>query len=210
MGKSAKELAQGLNDPIFRRKFGTVTDLLHMLGDCTIPNDYSVPDDLASIMPLTETGSRMKDRLVRKEHVPAKEAHLMCALTLEHDELYLDIENVGENRLVKLIDGQITASRLRFPYMFGRHLYDAYGSTFEEEKDVLTLEETLKLIDQVPSGVFQYGKYTIGPYGVIPSKTERHIREYPKRRKSGMPSGSQNDDSSPHSSSYGLHPEQSA
>lgn len=100
----------------------------------------------------------------------------MCALTLGHDALYLDVENTEPNRVKEFIDSQLKEKRIRFPYSFGRTLYDTYGKLFEEEKDVLTIDETFRLIDELPAGVYQYGRYVIGPYGLIESKSERHIR----------------------------------
>ena len=176
MALAAKELAKQHVDPAWRRKFVDLTDLIQILADCIIPNEYTVPDDLSSTLPLTTAGTRMKDRLIRKEHVPIKEAHLMCALTLGHDELYLDVESIDIEKFANLIESQLTAKKIRFPFSYGRQLYDAYGRLFEDEKDVLTIDETMQLVDAVPLGVYQYGKYVLGPYGLTTSKAERHIR----------------------------------
>lgn len=176
MSRTAKELADSYADVDWRRRFVDLSDLLQILGDCIIPNDYSVPDDVGTTLILTTTGTSMKDRLIRKEHVPGKEAHLMCALTLGHDELYLDIENTDPDRVASFINSQLAENKIRFPYSFGRTLYDTYGRLFEEEKDVLTIDETFRLLDELPAGVYQYGKYILGPFGLIEGKAERHIR----------------------------------
>lgn len=176
MSRTAKQLAAQYQQPEWRRKFVDLSDLLQVLGDCIIPNDYSVPDDVNSVLVLTQAGTQMKDRLIRKEHVPGKEAHLMCALTLGHDELYLDVDTTKIDRLRELIEKQLLEGKIKFPYSYGRKLYDAYGRLFEDEKDVLTIDETWRLMEEVPNGVYQYGKYVLGPFGILTSKAERHIR----------------------------------
>jgi hypothetical protein len=176
VSRTAKQLASTYSDPAWRRRFVDLSDLLQILGDCIIPNTYSVPDDVGTTFFLTTRGSQMKDRLIRKEHVPGKEAHLMCALTLGHDELYLDIENTDPNRVKQFIETQLEDRKIHFPYSYGRTLYDTYGDMFEDEKDVLTIDETMRLIGKVPRGVFQYGKYIVGPFGILTSTSERHIQ----------------------------------
>jgi hypothetical protein len=176
MAATAKELAEQFEDPAWRRKFVDLTDLVQILADCIIPNDYSIPDGMSSALVLTDAGTRMKDRLIRKERVPIKEAHLMCALTVGHDELYLNVEETDLDKLSTLIEEQLRSHRISFPFSYGRKLYDAYGRLFEDEKDVLTIDETLQLIQAVPDGVYQYGRFVIGPYGLLQSRAERHVR----------------------------------
>lgn len=91
-GRSVEELSATLVDPDWRRKFAEFTDLMELLGDCIIADAYVVPDDLNAAIRLTEAGQSMMDRLTRKHNVNAKDARLMCALTLGHVDLYVDID----------------------------------------------------------------------------------------------------------------------
>ncbi|TBN56017.1 hypothetical protein EYE40_00610 [Glaciihabitans arcticus] len=175
LGHTAKELATQYADPAWRERYSKISDLLQILGDCIIPNDYAVSGDINSALALSAEGAKMKDRLIRKEHIPAMEAHLMCALTFGHKELFIDVELTDVEKLASAISSQLVERKIRFPYSYGRDIYDAYSVLFEDEKDVLTLDETFRLIDEVPAGVFQYGTFVLGPYGILNSATSRFV-----------------------------------
>jgi hypothetical protein len=176
MGLSAKELLEKNPDVAWRQKFTDLADVLQILGDCIIPNDYSIPDELNAAILLTSAGTKLKDHLIRKEDIPAKEAHLMCALSLGHKELFVDVQGTDRDQLIGAIQKQLLEKKIRFPYSYGRNLYDAYSRLFEDEKDVLTIDETFLLLDEIPAGVFQYGALVIGPFGVMKSLSGRSAR----------------------------------
>lgn len=175
-GTTATQLLEEYVDPSWRSKFVDITDLIEVLNDCIISNDYQIPDDLYKSIALTQAGSDLKSRLIRKEEVSAKEAHLMCALTVGHNQLYVDIDGTDIDALCESISSQILKNRIRFPFIFGRFLYDAFASMFEEEKDSLTSEETIELLEKIPRGVFQYGRFIVGPNGISVSNHSRSLR----------------------------------
>ncbi|MDN4641116.1 hypothetical protein QCD70_12730 [Agreia sp. PsM10] len=175
MGLSSNELIELHPDVVWQRKFLDICDLFEILSDCIIANDYSIPDELNGAIGLTEAGANLKGRLIRKDSVPGKEAHLMCALTIGHTELFVDVEGTDVQKLQEVIGRELLALRIRFPLRYGREFYDAYAALFDEEKDVLTLDETFRLLDAAPVGVFQYGRYVIGPYGLQTGGSSRLI-----------------------------------
>jgi len=148
---------------------------MELLGDCIISDSYVVPDEVNTAIKLTESGHAVLDRLTRKDKVNAKDARLMCALTLGHVELFVDIDNTDLDRLVKVLHAEVLERKIQFPYVWGRDLYDFYALTYEQEKDVLTNDETLKLLRDLPVGVAQYGPFTVGPYGLRRSLSSRGI-----------------------------------
>jgi hypothetical protein len=174
-GRTARELAADRTDPTWRQKYVDFCDLIDILGDCIIRNGYTIPDDLNAAIALSPAGITMKDKLIRKGSVPPKEAQLMCALTIGHAELFVDIESTDLTRLEASIHRQLIDKEFRFPFIYGRQLYDSYAALFDDEKDVLTVEETHRLLDTVPAGVFQYGRYVLGPYGLRKSLASRSI-----------------------------------
>ena len=176
VGATAEQLLDRFTDLKWRAKYVDITDLIEILRDCIIPDDYSIPDDLNEGFVLSEAGNAMKSRLIRKEEVPAKEAHLMCVLSIGHDELYIDVEQTDASAVAASIGRQIRDRELRFPFIYERALYDAFADAFEDEKDQLGSEETIRLLDSVPMGVFQYGRYIIGPSGVTESKYGRALK----------------------------------
>ncbi|NEN07638.1 hypothetical protein G3T36_17420 [Diaminobutyricibacter tongyongensis] len=175
-GTSAEELLAANTDETWRSAFADVVDLMDLLKDCVIQDKYSVPNALTDRIALTEPGREMKSRLIRQEEVPGLEAHLMCALTLGHEDLFIDVANTDIDRLSEAISDQIVARKIRFPFIFGRELYDYFAGVFEDEKDLLTNEETIQLLDATPTGVFQYGRFVVGPSGLRTSNYRRILR----------------------------------
>ncbi|GAA1767035.1 hypothetical protein [Agromyces humatus] len=175
-GATAEQLLEVHTEKGWRSRFVDVSDLLDILRDCIIADDYTIPDDLNNALILTDRGNSLKSRLIRKEEVPAKEAHLMCALVLGHDELFVDVSATEIDALTASIGRQIKNRQIRFPFIYSRDLYDAFADQFEEEKDSISTEETIKLLDKIPAGVFQYGRFVIGPSGISQSPFQRALR----------------------------------
>lgn len=130
----AKALLAQHQDRDWRRKFCDVVDLMDLLKDCVIPDNYSAPEIYVTVIPLTEAGRELKSKLIRQEDVPAREAHLMCALTLGHEVLNVDIDKIDTDKLAQAISEQIREKKIRFPFLFGRALYDHFAERFEDEK----------------------------------------------------------------------------
>lgn len=178
-GATAKDLLDQHTDQRWRDRFVDIVDLTNLLRDCIIRDNYTVPDAMNAAVALGESGTEMKSRLIRKEQVPVKEAHLMCALALGLDSLFIDVEHTDIEQLAASISDQILSREIRFPFIYGRALYDAFGDAFEDAKDHLTNEETERLLDAVPPGVFQYGRFVVGPSG-IRTTTHRRILRFSK------------------------------
>lgn len=175
VGRTVEDLKAEHRDEAWRARFVEISDLVELLGDCIIADDYVVPDEFNAAIKLTDAGHAALDRLTRKEKVNAKDARLMCALTLGHDELFVDVDAMDVEKLAGIIHSEILESSIQFPFIWGRDLYDAFAEMFEEEKDVLTNEETIRLLSKLPVGVFQYGSFTIGPYGLRRSLSHRSL-----------------------------------
>ncbi len=175
MAQDLDSLKERYSDPTWREKFIDFCDLVELLGDCIIADSYTVSDSLNSSIALSDLGTEISGKLIRKEKVNAKTAHLMCALAIGHDELLVDIENIDLDRFVAAINEGILDGSIRFPYVFGRELYDAYAELFEEENELLTNRDTLRLLDKLEIGVFQYGRFTVGPYGLRRSLSFRNL-----------------------------------
>lgn len=174
-GMTGKQLLEIYPEKKWRERFTTLVDLLDFLGDCIIDNDYTIPDAMSDAIHLTDEGNKLVDRLVRKEKVPPKEARIMTALTLGHQELFIDVESTDIDALSLSVSKQIVDRKISYPFAHGRELYDVYAELFLTEKETLSLTETFELIERLPIGVFQHGKYVCGPYGLLIARTKRNI-----------------------------------
>lgn len=175
--KLPPELEATLDSDSLREKYARFVDLVRLLGDSIIANDYSIPDGLSNAIKLTDYGDAALTKVAtsRSDKIPAKEARLMCALAIGREKLLVDVENTDLEGMAKAISTQILAEKIRFPFPFGRESYDAYADMFEEGQPVLTYEETHRFLDATPIGVQQYGRYVTGPYGLLESQSTRQL-----------------------------------
>ncbi|WP_140403335.1 hypothetical protein [Microbacterium oxydans] len=171
------ELAAVLDGDDLREKYASFVDLVRLLGDSIIANDYSIPDGLSSSVKLTDYGDAALTKVVtaKADKIPAKEARLMCALAIGREKLLVDIEATDLDGMSKAVSAQILSGKIRFPFAFGRESYDAYAAMFEEGQPVLTYDETQRFLDSTPTGVQQYGRYVTGPYGLLESQSTRQL-----------------------------------
>ncbi|KQY21452.1 hypothetical protein ASD16_19435 [Cellulomonas sp. Root485] len=76
----------------------------------------------------------------------------MCALSIGHADLFIDVAKTDPTKLAEAVHREIADGRIIFPFIFGRDLYDQYAEIFDDEKDSLTNEETLNLLESLPRG----------------------------------------------------------
>lgn len=172
---SRLDLAKKHSDPAWQRKLLDILSLVAILRGCIIKNTYRPSEELNSAIVLSDAGVRVRTQLTTKEKVNAKDANVLTLLGLVHIEPLIDIEKIDLTRLAKAISAEILSGALMFPFVFGRSLYDKAAELFTEERDYLSYEDTLRLIDGMPTGVFQAGRYLIGPYGLHERSFERRL-----------------------------------
>lgn len=176
VARSVQELTSEYVDKEWRQKFLDFFDLMEILGDCFIADNYTIPDSLNNALPLSQAGKDLMGKLTRKEKVNPKEARLMCALSIGHEELFVDIDALDVELLVASIHEQLIENAIRFPLVHGRELYDAFADLHEEEKEYLNNADTIRLLERLPIGVFQYGRFITGPFGLKRSLASRSIQ----------------------------------
>ncbi|WP_404473566.1 hypothetical protein [Microbacterium aerolatum] len=171
------DIANALPSKPQRDRFIEFVDLMRVLADCVIANDYTISDELNTAIQLTPAGDQIFTRAVtaKTDRIPPKEARLLCALAIGQEELFIDLERTDLVALATAISAQVKEGEVRFPYEFGRKSYDVYAEMFEEGQAVLTYSETQKFLDATPAGVQQYGRFVTGPYGLHRSRSTRQV-----------------------------------
>ncbi|SOC86896.1 hypothetical protein SAMN05660766_0559 [Curtobacterium sp. 314Chir4.1] len=163
-----------------RNKFADFVDLMRLLADCIIGDDYTVPDDLSQALQLSAAGQSMVDKVARApkpdRRIPVKEARLMCGLALGQGQLFIDVKKTDVDAIAASVSKQLLSGKIRFPFTFGREAYDAYADQHDEGLPTLTFEESQRFLDALPQGVHQYGKFVTGPFGLHTSADNREIR----------------------------------
>ncbi|QZQ54970.1 hypothetical protein KZI27_17130 [Curtobacterium sp. TC1] len=139
---------------------------MDLLSHSVIEGNFKVSDELNRAIVLSDAGRKVRDQLITKESVDAKDANLLCLLGLVHLEPLIDVDKIDVDRLIEAISNYVLDGRIRFPLIFGRALYDGAASLIPEERAILKHEDTLRLLDGKPRGVFHSGPFLIGPFGV--------------------------------------------
>jgi hypothetical protein len=172
---SKDRLAELYPDPQWRDRLLEISAYVEMLEECILRRDYKVPDDLNSAILLSEAGKEVQKVLATKHNVNAKDARVLCLLKFAHIDLLIDVEHFDTAALRKSINRQILAQDLLYPFAFGRELYDKASSLFEDETWSLSYEDTLRLLEGTPTGVFQLRQLVVGPYGILTSRETRWL-----------------------------------
>jgi hypothetical protein len=161
------------DDESWRANFFETHHLVQFLSQCILKENYKIPDDAVSLIPLTEFGTEVLNKLVRKNDVNAKVARLLCLLNFAHREPLVDFTKIDTEDVRKFIDRQIRDGEILFPPILGRDLYDRASELFEDPRASLPHNEVLELLDGLPVGVFQSGPFVSGPFGLIRSSEQR-------------------------------------
>ncbi|MET9274669.1 hypothetical protein [Kribbella sp. NPDC003557] len=161
-----EELEGKYPDNEWRRRLLLTSYYVNFLEDCILRKDYKIPDSLNNSIVLTSDGIAIRQTLITKHQVPAKEATIMCFLATAHVDMLVDLEKTDFGALHQSIHRQIVDGDILHPFMYGRELYDRAAGIFPVERNSLSYEETLNLLDATPRGVFQLGDIISGPYGL--------------------------------------------
>jgi hypothetical protein len=159
--------------------YGRFYVLRPILTNCILPTGYSFPTDFGNSLSLTELGNEWLNRL-RDKFPDLSDSDGKAALFGEfaiEDQFLIDFESSDFERFYAALDHECRGGTpIRFPYVYGRELDDAYINIFgHEPRQRLTHEETIQLLDISPAGVFQKGTTTIGPLGLVESKERRNL-----------------------------------
>lgn len=175
---SEQELLAKYSDEEWRKKLLEITDLTDFLDDCIIRSSYRISDELNNAIAPSVAGNKMVLELGKaqgSEKVPTKEARLMCLLDLGNTELLIDPDRMQPDELAGAISQQLLSGELILPYVHGSHLYERAADLFPERRRFLGISDTMKLLDGMPIGVFQSGRWVSGPLGLVSSATWRNF-----------------------------------
>ncbi|WP_405580691.1 hypothetical protein [Streptomyces sp. NBC_01190] len=153
-------------DPTLQR----LNALRLMMMHCLLEDQYSFPAALDQAITLSETGKEWYDRITAE--VPGLSASdAKAALFAEiviGKELTFSIEGTDFELLRQAIAEDVKNRRIRYPWVFGRDLDDAYLRVYgNEPRSFLSNEESVALLNGVPQGVFQIADVTVGPLGIL-------------------------------------------
>jgi hypothetical protein len=172
---SGHELAARYPDEVWRTQYLALVDVVSLLRHCIIPDSFKIPDNLNSAIVLTDYGSRIQTELITKHKVPTKEARMMCFLEIAHDEPMVDLEKTKLAKIIEEISTLLQKGIIRYPFIYGGHLYRRAAELFPDLRSQLNSSETVELLEGLPCGVYQVGDTVVGPLGVLKSEEMRWL-----------------------------------
>jgi hypothetical protein len=172
---NADELSRKYSNDSTRRRLFALMDIRLLLEHCLIKGDYRVTQNLYDPIVPTPAGERFIDG-IRKKGLAYPEARMLCLLELFHVDLFVDPDQSDLERLIRVVGTQIRDSQIRYPFTYGRLLYDkALDQGYREDRYTLGEAETHELLDGTPQGVFQSGSLVTGPFGILRSESSRYL-----------------------------------
>lgn len=172
---SRAQLASQHTDTAWVDKLRNLFDIVTILRESIILKNYKISDALNSSIQLSGQGRKVRDFLVTKRDVPPKEANLLTFLALVHVDPLVDIDKIDLNALISAISEDVKSGALLYPLIYGRDLYDRAAELFPDERRYLKHEDTIKLLENQPRGVFQAGRFILGPLGILTVPIERAL-----------------------------------
>ncbi|NQV18766.1 MAG: hypothetical protein HQ534_09515 [Armatimonadetes bacterium] len=164
------------SNPKFIEKSCDLFSLKFFFSRCIISDKYIINKQLDEAIVLTDAGEKLFTLVSKKIKSPEDsiKIKLLIFLKFYHTELLVDVLKTNLQIIEKILDQEIKKNKIKFPWIFGRTLYNKYFNEFNEQFKNLDFEDTMKLLNGTPQGVFQVGKYVIGPLGLLISSTKRH------------------------------------
>lgn len=173
--RTRADLAAEYTDETWQERFLDLRTLVGLLSHSVIGADFKTSDEVNRTIMLTDSGRKLRDHLITKESVDAKDANLLCLLSLAHVDPLVDIDHIDMARLVAGFSELIKEKRILYPLIFGRELYDITAKQFPKERRFLKHDDTMTLLQDRQQGVFHDGHFLIGPFGLHRVDFERRL-----------------------------------
>jgi hypothetical protein len=146
-----------------------------LLSGSIVDAKFTTPDTLATPIKLTELGNSVAQAISAKNSrlKPNDIKISLLATTGCPAGLFVDAAT-DMDALRKGLSLEMSKGKILFPYIFGRDLHDRAADLFPRKFE-LTNDETLKLLRDLPVGVFQDGYTAVGPFGALRTEFPRTL-----------------------------------
>lgn len=139
--------------------------------------DYIADDLWLSAPVLTSAGKELETALIETgDYARSADFYLALFCTFAHHELFFDSDETDICAINNLLEREIHQEKIRYPFRFGRKLYDRFNDVHQSNRtDHLLPEQVAQLLEGTPKGIYQVGCKLIGPLGVVDSMESRAI-----------------------------------
>lgn len=173
MTDSVADLEEIVNNADDRARLADLVGIIDLLSHCILDKNYHLSDAMVSPLQFTELGERTIEQCMNHyRRLRPNDAKMAVFLSVGcTGGLLLDIAT-DIDALRQQVSREILQGRIRFPYIFGRELHDKAAELFPAQTS-LDNNQTIKLLNNLPIGVFQLGRTVVGPYGCTYSDVPR-------------------------------------
>ena len=142
--------------------------------ECLVPDGYEPGRTLGTAIAPSEVGLSVLGKLDKYPDVDENLKRVALFIHWQTPEgRLIDIPATDAEAVGRALDGETRGLKIRFPWKYGRELGDELFR--QETSGTLSNDETFKILGAVPQGVYQVGRFIVGPLGVLVSKTKRWI-----------------------------------
>lgn len=150
-----------------------------MWRNAAYPCDYSADPEWTSLLTFSREGEELLTHLRGDIQPNEPDLYLALFMMFNHHDLIFSHELSNLDGILSLLEKETLSNKIKFPYRFGRALYDKFHE-FEhfDRANHLLPQDVDALLKDTPKGVYQVGNLTLGPLGVVYSAEPRSI--YPE------------------------------
>jgi len=159
------------DDPETADRVLRIRALADFLESSIVETEYEAVAQIRSAVTPTPEGFELSKRLGNSTR---NENYFALLVIMWWDNSLIDFQDCNIKELEAIINKQMIARALTFPYIYGRGLYDKMSEAIEDRRRLLPVDEALRLLEGIPQGVFQIYKYVSGPFGLLESRAVRY------------------------------------
>jgi len=172
--KNSYQLSRIYTDVKFEKDFSNLFALKIFFEKSIFEADYKPNDEFASAIALTPIGNEMAAEIQTTfKDISIAEINQALFLKFYHQSLLIDVKNTNQLVIRNILNNEILNKNIRHPWIYELILYDRFFEMFENETEKLSNEQTMRLLEGTPQGVFQIRDLVIGPFGVLTSSCFR-------------------------------------
>lgn len=179
MWKSNRVIAETLKELKSVADLEKLYSLSIMWRNAVYPFDYRAATEWTSLLTLSQEGENLVKHLRKDIHSDESDLYLALFMKFNHHDLFFSHEQSNLEGILSLLEREILSNKIKFPYRFGRTLYDRFHELEHIDRPShLPPQDVDALLKDTPKGVYQVGNLTIGPLGAVYSAEPRAI--YPE------------------------------
>lgn len=171
-----KQIFKFLESDQNQLKLKKALQLKSILTECIFLN-IKLQNEIVFEIPLSNSGQKLFNFL-KKRNKDIKDDLINFAIFIDfyNNFFHIDLIRLNIDCLEEAISQLIINDNIKFIWVYGRNLYDKYFEEFNTQKEDLNYQDTIKLLENTPKGVFQIDDIIISPLGLINSNQKRNNR----------------------------------